>query len=171
MNHLWLEILMFIISVIAVLLGVLGLPGNLVPVAAALIAVMAGDGSFTWGWFLLFLMIAISGEIADQLTGLAGAKKYGASRPGMVGAVVGGFAGGVLGTMILPVIGSLAGVFAGCFILTFVFEYIFSGRSVSESGRSGIGALLGRVAGTAYKFSAGFVLLILMGWRFWGAGT
>jgi uncharacterized protein YqgC (DUF456 family) len=171
MNHFGLEILMFIISLIAVLLGVLGLPGNLVPVAAALIAVLAGDGSFTWGWFILFLIIAISGEIADQLTGIAGSKKFGASRPGMIGAAIGGFAGGVLGTLILPVIGSLAGVFAGCFILTFVSECIFSSRSVSKSGRSGLVALVGRVLGTAYKFTAGFILLILMVWRFWGAGT
>lgn len=168
MNQLWLEILLFIPSVIAVLIGVLGLPGNFVPVIAALIAVLAGNGeSFTWQWFFIFLAIAISGEVVDQITGLLGAKKYGASRAGMIGAVLGGFAGAILGTAVLPVIGSLIGVFAGCFILTFVFELIFSRRSAAESQRAGVGALLGKAAATTYKLIAGFVLLVLMVWRFW----
>lgn len=168
MNHLWLEILLFILSVIAVLIGVLGLPGNFFPVIAALIAVLAGNGeSFTWGWFFIFLLIAVSGEVVDQITGLFGAKKYGASRAGMIGAVVGGFAGAILGTAVLPVIGSLIGVFVGCFTLTFVFELIFSSRSAADSQRAGIGAVLGKAAATAYKFIAGFVLLTLMAWRFW----
>lgn len=168
MNHLWLEILLFILSVIAVLIGVLGLPGNFVPVIVALIAVLTGNGdSFTWGWFFIFLAIAVSAEVVDQITGLLGAKKYGASRAGMIGAVVGGFAGAILGTAVLPVIGSLIGVFVGCFTLTFVFELIFSSKSATDSQRAGIGAVLGKAAATAYKFIAGFVLLVLMVWRFW----
>lgn len=168
MNQLWLEILLFIISVIAVLIGVLGLPGNFVPVIVALFAVLTGNGdSFTWGWFFIFLAIAVSGEVVDQITGLLGAKKYGASRAGMIGAVVGGFAGAILGTAVLPVIGSLIGVFVGCFTLTFVFELIFSSKSATDSQRAGIGAVLGKAAATAYKFIAGFVLLVLMVWRFW----
>lgn len=168
MNHLWLEILLFIPSVIAVLIGVLGLPGNFVPVIAALIAVLAGNGeSFTWPWFFIFLAIAVSGEVVDQITGLLGAKKYGASKAGMVGAVIGGFVGAILGTLVLPVVGSLIGVFVGCFTLTFIFELIFSSKSAADSQRAGIGALLGKAAATAYKLIAGFVLLILMIWRFW----
>lgn len=168
MNSVALELLLFVPSVIAVLLGVIGLPGNFIPVIAALIAVLAGNGeSFTWGWFIGFLLIAVSGEVVDQLTGMLGAKRYGATRPGMIGAVIGGIAGAVLGTMVLPVIGSLAGVFIGCFALTFVFEYVFSRRSAGESQKAGIGAVLGKAAATAYKFIAGFILLILMAWRFW----
>jgi uncharacterized protein YqgC (DUF456 family) len=168
MNNVGLEILLFVPSFIAVLLGVLGLPGNFIPVIAALIAVLTGNGeSFTWVWFFVFLIIAVSGEVVDQLTGMLGAKKYGASRAGMIGAVIGGFAGALLGTAILPVIGTLAGVFVGCFALTFVFEYLFSRRSAVESQKAGIGAVLGKAAATAYKFIAGFVLLILMAWRFW----
>ncbi len=168
MNNLALDLLLFIPSVIAVLLGILGLPGNFIPVAAALVAVLAGNGeSFTWGWFTVFLLIAVSGEVVDQITGIYGAKKYGASRPGMAGAVIGGIAGGILGTAILPVIGSLAGVFIGCFSLTFVFEYVFSKRTAGESQSAGIGAVLGKAAATAYKFIAGFVLLVLMAWRLW----
>ena len=168
MNNAGLEILLFVPSLIAVLLGVLGLPGNFIPVFGALIAVLAGNGeSFTWGWFIAFLLIAISGEVVDLLTGMLGAKKYGATRPGMIGAVIGGFVGAILGTAILPVIGSLAGVFIGCFALTVVFEYIFSKKSADESRRAGFGAVLGKAAATAYKFIAGFVLIVLMAWRFW----
>jgi len=170
MNHIGLEILMFGISAIAVMLGIFGLPGNFVPVLAVLIALLAGDGhSFTWLWFALFLIIAASGEIVEQLTSLIGAKKFGASRAGMIGAVIGGFAGGIIGTGILPVIGSLLGVFLGCFLCTFLFELLFSHRSVVQSRRAGTGALLGRIVATAYKFTAGFVLLILLALRFWGS--
>ncbi len=168
MNNTGLELLLLALSFAGVLLGVLGLPGNFIPVIAALIAVIAGNGeSFTWGWFTLFLLIAASGEVVDQLTGFLGAKKYGSSRAGMVGAVIGGFAGAVLGTAVLPVIGSIAGVFIGCFAFTVAFEYLFSRRTAAESGKAGIGAVLGKAVATAYKFIAGFVLLILMIWRFW----
>ena len=162
------EVVFFVISVLSVLVGLLGLPGNFVPVLAALFAVIAGDGSFTWIWFIVFLSIAVSGEVFDQVTGVYGAKKYGATRPGMFGALIGGIVGGVVGTMILPVIGSLAGVFVGCFAFTFLFEYLFSERSTDESRKAGVGAVLGKTAAMAYKFIAGFVLIILMAWRFWG---
>ena len=167
MNSVVWEILMFVFSFLAVLIGVLGLPGNVIPVIFALVAVLAGDGSFTWTWFIGFVLIAASGEIVDQVTGIMGAKKYGASRAGMIGAAIGGIAGGILGTAILPVIGSLIGVFVGCFTLTFLFEYAFSKRTVEESQKAGIGAMMGKAAATAYKFIAGFVLLTLMAWRFW----
>jgi uncharacterized protein YqgC (DUF456 family) len=162
------EVVLFVLSILSVLLGVLGLPGNFVPVVVSLIAVLAGDGSYTWIWFFIFLGIAVSGEVFDQVTGIYGAKKYGATRPGMFGALIGGIAGAVVGTMVLPVIGSLAGVFVGCFAFTFLFEYLFSERSTEESRKAGIGAVLGKAAATAYKFIAGFVLLVLMAWRFWG---
>ena len=165
------EILIFVPSVLAVLSNVLGLPGNFIPVAGAFIAVLAGDGSaFTWGWFAVFLVIAASGEVLDQIFGAVGAKKTGATRPGMWGAAIGGVLGSILGTAVLPVIGSVLGVFVGCFALTFLFEYAFSRRSTEESARAGVGALLGKAAAVAYKFIAGFVLLILMAWRFWAFG-
>jgi len=168
MNNLVVEIVFFIVSAVSVLLAVLGIPGNFVPVIIALIATLAGDGqSFNWTWFVVFLLIAVSGEVVDQLMGLLGAKKYGASRAGMIGAIIGGFAGGILGTMILPLVGSLVGVLLGCFFMTFLFELLYSGRSMDESRRAGFGALLGRVIASCYKLSAGFVLLALMAWRFW----
>jgi uncharacterized protein YqgC (DUF456 family) len=169
MNQTWVEIVLFLVSVTGVMLNVFGLPGNFVPVIVSLIAVMAGDGvSITWLWFVIFLLIAASGEIMDQLTGILGAKKYGATRPGMVGAAIGGIIGAVLGTAVLPLIGSLAGMFAGCFAFTMLFELVFSKRSVDDGSRAGFGALLGKAAAVAYKFMAGFVMLILIGWRFWG---
>jgi len=168
MNSTVVEILVFVLSSAAVLIGVLGFPGNFIPVIAALIAVIAGNGeSFTWNWFFIFLFIALSGEAVDQITGILGAKKYGSSRAGMLGAVIGSFTGAVIGTMILPLIGSLVGVFLGCFLITFMFEYIFSRKSAAESRNAGIGAVLGKAAATAYKVIAGFVLLVLMAWRFW----
>lgn len=169
-NQFAMEIVLFVCSVTGVLIGVLGLPGNFVPVAAALVAVLWGNGTdFTWMWFVIFLLVAASGEVLEQITGAVGARKSGASRAGMLGAVLGGLLGGIAGTVILPVIGSFVGVFLGCFTLTFVFEYVFARRSVGESTRSGFGAVAGKAAAIAYKFVAGFVLLILMAWRFWGA--
>lgn len=168
MNNLAIEVFFFIISALSVLLVVFGIPGNFVPVIIALIATLVGDGqNFTWTWFVVFLLIAISGEVLDLIIGLIGAKKYGASRAGMIGAVIGGFAGGILGTMIFPLIGSLAGVFIGCFFLAFLFELLFSERSVDESRQAGIGALFGRIIASCYKLIVGFVLLALMAWRFW----
>jgi len=168
MNNVAIEILFFAISSIFVLLTIFGIPGNFIPVIIALIATLAGDGqSFTWSLFVVFLLIAVSGEIVDQLIGLLGAKKYGASRAGMIGAVIGGFAGGILGTMMLPLIGSILGVLFGCFFLTFLFELLYSEKSTDESRRAAFGALLGRVIASCYKITVGFILLALMAWRFW----
>jgi len=168
MDNIGIEILLFAVSAVSVLLVVFGIPGNFVPVIVALIAVLVGDGqSFTWALFVVFLLIAVSGEVADYLIGLLGARKYGASKVGMIGAVIGGFVGGILGTIILPLIGSLLGVFLGCFFLTFLFELLYSGRSIDESRQAAFGALIGRVIASCYKITVGFVLLALMAWRFW----
>jgi len=168
MNSLGIEILLFAVSTVSVLLVILGIPGNFVPVIVALIAILIGDGqSFTWSHFVVFLLIAVSGEVVDLLLGLVGARKYGASKVGMIGAVLGGFVGGILGTIILPLIGSLLGVFLGCFFITFLFELLYSGRSVGESRRAAFGALFGRVIASCYKITVGFILLALMAWRFW----
>jgi len=168
MNNLAVEVLFFVVSAISVLLVVFGIPGNFVPVIIALIATLAGDGrSFNWFWFAVFLFIAVSGEMVDLIVGLIGARKYGSSRAGMIGAVIGGFAGGILGTMAFPLIGSLVGVFVGCFFLTFLFELLYSEKSVDESRHAGFGALIGRVIASCYKLTVGFVLLVLMAWHFW----
>lgn len=162
------EILFFLLSLLGVLIMIVGIPGNFVAVVVALLYTLFGkDGQFGWGMFFVFLGLAVSGEVVEQITGVIGAKRYGAGRIGQIGALLGGFVGALLGTMLLPVIGTVIGVFVGCFGLTFLFEYLFGEKNEAESARAGTGAVLGKAVAIAYKYAVGFVLLGLMAWRFW----
>ena len=82
----------------------------------------------------------------------AGAKKYGASKWGIVGAMVGMF----LGLFIpIPVVGPFLGAFAGAGALEFYrLRKGDSETAGAEAARAGLGATLGAVMGLLAEFGA-----------------
>ncbi len=167
MDNLAIEILFFVVSLFGVLLTIFGVPGTFAPVFVVLLYWLTGDARFTGSLFALFLGLAVSGEVVEAVSGLYGAKKYGATKYGMLGAFIGGLFGALVGTSILPILGTVAGVFAGCFLATFSFELFFAGRTTEESARAGMGAMLGKAVAVAYKYAIGLGLLGLLAHRFW----
>jgi uncharacterized protein len=157
------KILFFALSAGLYLCQILGIPGNFAGPLVALVYLLLTDGPMGWGKFVVMLILAISGEIMDGLMGLLGAKKYGASKKGMIAAGIGGFAGALIGGAVVPVIGSVIGVFLGIFLCTFITEYRLEEKDVESSRLAGKGAVIGKMLALAYKYAVGLVILILLG--------
>lgn len=157
------RLLFMFLSVISFLLMIFGIPGNFITMAIGILYYFIMPGQVSLGQLIALIALAVSGEVLENIVSLFGAKKYGASKKGMLGAFIGSILGGIIGSMIAPVIGTFLGVFAGSFLLTYLFEYRLEGRSGEEAEKAGQGALIGKVLAVSYKYSAGIVMLVILG--------
>jgi uncharacterized protein YqgC (DUF456 family) len=152
---------------IGLLLGLflvpLGLPGNwLILGIAFLKAFMSDFQSLTFTWLIILLVLALIGEAIEFLLGVYVAKKYGASKWGMMGAFFGGLIGAIVGTPLLfPGIGTMIGAFIGAFMGAFILEYINRMRS-DVSYKAGIGAFMGRILAIALKLEVGITMILIV---------
>jgi hypothetical protein len=133
-------------------------------------------GQVTFGWWVLGACIALAavGETVELLAGAAGAKGGGASRRGMVGALIGGVLGAIVLTPVfffIPVLGTLVGAVVGTFIGAVVGEMSAErekARTLRGSLIPATGATIGRVIGTLSKLGIGIaVWLVLSVAAFW----
>lgn len=145
---------------IALLVMLLGLIGSLVPVlpgAPFLLAAVIGhrlyfgDASVSNTVLAVLAGLMALSLLFDFLAGMLGAKKFGATWRGMVGAVIGGLVG---------LFFSLPGIILGPFLGATLFE-MQGGREFKIAARAGFGALVGLVLGIVGKFSIGVVMMIL----------
>lgn len=144
---------------VAILLILVGALGTVIPVLPGLPLIwltMLGFGfveGFTRvdGRFLtITLAVLIAAEVADHWGRAWGARRFGASKAGAVGAVVGSFAG----LFFLPL-----GLFLGPFLGAVVAELI-SGRTTTESVRAGFGGLIGALGSMVVKVIIAIGMLI-----------
>ena len=143
---------------------ILSLPGGWIMLGLAAIIEWADrfylpDGAQqTFDWRLLgasAVLLAV-GEVLELAAGAEGAKRGGARKRGMIGALVGGMAGAIALTPLIPVpvIGTLIGAVIGTFAGAIVGE--MSGeqaKSMRGSMKPAFGATIGRVAGTIGKLA------------------
>ena len=114
----------------------------LLGLAALLHEAMVGFSELSlsdWAVFLGLLALAL---VADNLAAAWGARRFGAGRAGVWGAVLGGLAG----VLLLGPLGLLVGPFVGAFALELV-----TGRGGREALRAGWGGVLGLVLGVGVK--------------------
>ncbi len=150
------EILLIIFSFLLVLTGALGvvlplLPG--VPVAwlgMLAFAYATGFTAITWKVLLIFLGFVLLASALDIIAPMAGAKKYNASRSGIIGS----FIGVILGVAFLGPIGIVIGPLLG----TFLGE-LFEGKESEEALQSAKGTAIGFLAGSAVKLALVMVML------------
>jgi uncharacterized protein YqgC (DUF456 family) len=137
---------------------VLGLGGNFILLGLAVLVAWAGDfHHLGWGTLLVLLGLALLGEIVESVLGLLVARGFGASRWGMIGAVLGGILGALAGTAWIPLAGSLAGAVLGSFAGALLGEML-GGKPFRPSLRAGTGALLGRGGAVFVKLILGGVI-------------
>lgn len=138
----------------------LGLSGNFVILGVGLAAaLLTGFTTVTWiGLVVMGAFVAV-GEILEALLGSVMARKYGASKYGMIGAFAGGLIGAVAGTPVLPVIGTVIGSFLGTAVGALAGELLRGARS-DEGTRAGVGALVGRVLASAIKLAIGVGMVV-----------
>ncbi|HXV78223.1 MAG TPA: DUF456 family protein [Candidatus Polarisedimenticolaceae bacterium] len=129
-----------------------GLVGLVLPVVPGAPLIFLGIVSVAWadgferigGWGIgICGALTLLTVMADYLAGAVGARKFGASRWGLAGALAGMVVGLFFG---LP--GLLVGPIAGAVAL----EY-FNDPDFRRAGRVGLGTLIGFVLGTAVRYA------------------
>ena len=158
------DILLYILAVILIVVGVAGtilpaLPGVTLVYAGMLLAAWVGDFAFIgWPTLLILGMLTLLAILVDFAAGLLGAKRLGASKRSLWGALI----GTIVGMFFFP-IGLFVGPFAGALI-----GELFAGGSLRKSTSVGIGAVLGFVFGTLAKIALCFAMLgIFVGAWLW----
>jgi uncharacterized protein len=128
-------------------------PGTTIILAAALLhRIMLGPAkSLGWSSIALLVLLTLASYAIDFAGGWLGARRFGASRWGALGAVAGAIAGiffGIPGLLLGPVAGALVGEIAG-------------GMKLIDAGRASWGALLGNLAAILGKL---LIALAMVSW-------
>ena len=108
------QIVSFIFATVGVLITIIGLPGTWLVFIG--IFIWSWSNSFieiSWPWLVLFLVITTLSSFVDNVTMLLGAKKYGATWKGIVGAIAGLLVGAVIANIPGLLIGAFLGAVAG----------------------------------------------------------
>jgi len=158
--------------VLAVVLMVVGIVGTVLPALPGLPLVFGGMLLAAWaghfeqvGWVVLValgLLTLLSVGIDFAATAM-GAKRVGASKLALLGAVIGTFAGLLFG---------FVGVFIGPFVGALIGELIdlrgIGRHHVGQAARVGFGTWVGIVAGVVMKLGLAFAMLGLfaLAWFF-----
>ncbi len=142
-------------------LTVLGLPGLWLMVATLIgYAWLTTMGHYVgWTSLIAVLALALIAEVLEFYVGSAGAKKAGASRRGMLGALVGALIGGFVFTIPVPILGTIFGVCFGAFLGAALVEMGIVGDA-AHARRVGWGAAKGRFFGIVLKLCFGLIMLL-----------
>lgn len=149
------SILLTLLGVAVVVVGVVSLVAPILPGVAFIylgILIVAWADDFTRiGPLMLMALLGLMfiALVADNVAGLFGARKAGASAWGVFGAGVGALAGlflGLPGVILGPAVGALA------------FEYMRN-PDAKRAMRAGAGGLLGFVLGVVAKAVFGFLMI------------
>jgi uncharacterized protein YqgC (DUF456 family) len=151
------QIILWIVVITLLLMGLAGtilptLPGNILIFAGALVYGMFTGFEEVTLWVLAALAgITIGAQLLDYVAGAYGAKRFGASKYGMWGAIL----GGIVGLVAFNIVGLIAGVFLGAIIP----EILLGGQSFKGALGIGWGSLLGFLGGTLMKFILGLLMI------------
>jgi uncharacterized protein YqgC (DUF456 family) len=158
----------YVLAAVLVLVGIAGtvlpaLPGIPLVFAGLLLAAWAGDfqqvGGVTLG--ILGLLTLLSFGI-DVLATAMGAKRVGASRLALVGAVIGTFAGLALG-----LVGVFIGPFVGAILGELAHRRALGREDMGAATRVGVGTWVGIIVGTVLKLGLAFAMLGLFAFAWW----
>jgi uncharacterized protein YqgC (DUF456 family) len=153
-------VIFFIIGFFSILFG---LPGTwVVLIASFLYDWTTGFARIGYPMLAVLLGVALLGELLEYLLGMAGARRFGASRKGAFASLAGGIIGAILCAPVFFGVGALLGLFAGAFLGAFLYEWM-AHRDLARSMKSGLGAFLGRLSGTMVKLlvAGGMIAAVL----------
>lgn len=157
-----LYILLLLISLAAVSINVISLPGNWIMLVAA-----AGWSAYhawnTPSWPVLagMLLALLMAEVVELMGSVVGARQFGATKMAGVASIVGAFVGGIIGTLFLPIIGSIVGAIAGAFLAAWIVELI-NQRPLWPATKAAFGAALGRGVGLMAKVCFGLAVWLAL---------
>lgn len=155
-----------ILYLVAALLMLVGLAGTVLPALPGIplmfvgmvLAAWAGGFDYVgWGWLVALGILTLLSLGIDLLAASMGAKRVGASRLALAGAV--------LGTLVGIFFGPL-GLFAGPFVGALAGELI-QRRDLGQATKVGVGTWFGIVLGTVLKVGLAFAMLGLFAFAWW----
>lgn len=158
----------YALAIILILVGIAGtilpaIPGLPMVFAGMLLAAWAGDfeqiGVATV--LVLGLLTAVSLLIDFWATAM-GAKRVGASRKALIGAILGTFIGIFFGP-----VGLFLGPFAGALVGELLHGRRFNAGGIGHATRIGFGTWLGIIFGIALKLMLALAMLGLFAWSWW----
>jgi uncharacterized protein YqgC (DUF456 family) len=145
--------------VVTYLIMLFALAGTIVPLvpglplvfgAALLYGLLTNFARIGAGPLVALGLIAAVAQVCDYLAGAWGAHKFGGGKWGIVGAIVGGLVGAIVFNIPGLILGAVVGATAG---------ELAAGREFEESARTGLGTLVGFLAGRLVAFTAGVVMI------------
>jgi uncharacterized protein YqgC (DUF456 family) len=149
------QLLYYLLAVVLIVVGVAGvilpaLPGLPLVFIGMLLAAWAGDFQQV-GWLPLTVLglLTLLSVAVDFLATLLGAKRVGASRKALLGAVL----GTIVGLFFGPV-----GLFAGPFVGALLGE-LWHGRQLGKAAKVGLGTWLGIVVGVVLNLGLAFAMI------------
>jgi hypothetical protein len=128
------------------------LPGTTIIFAAVVVHRLMLGEAHSVGWWTLggLLVLTILSHIIDFVSGSLGAKKFGATKWGAIGALVGTVAGMFFfpwGLLLGPMVGVLAGE-------------LYGGQGLFTAGKSTVGTFIGTTAGMIAQVAIGMVMIV-----------
>ena len=152
------ELLWWFITIVLFAVGLIGtvvpfLPGTTIILAAAIIhRIMLGpQKGMGWGTMAALAGLTLASYALDFLAGYFGAKLFGATRWGTVGAIAGALVGiffGLIGLLCGPVVGAILGE-------------LIAGKRMIDAGRAGWGSLLGNMGALVAKLGIGLGMIMI----------
>ncbi|RZA16474.1 MAG: DUF456 domain-containing protein [Lysobacteraceae bacterium] len=158
----------YVIATVLVLVGLAGtvlpaLPGVPLVFAGLLVAAWAdGFEHVHWAWLVVLGLLTAFSMVIDVWATALGAKRVGASRLAIAGALVGTVAGLFLGPL-----GLVFGPFAGALAGELLHRRSLQGHDLGHATRVGFGTWIGILAGTVLKLALAFAMLGLFALAWW----
>ena len=151
----------FIVLFIGIFSIIFGFPGTFLILGDVVVyALITGFEKIGYKVIIGLVLISLLAETVDFLIGVAGARRYGSSKTGVVLSVVGGIIGVVFMAPLLFGLGAVIGAFFGGFAGAFLGDYL-ERRKLKPAFRAGYGALIGRAAGVLVKGSLAIVMIVI----------
>src|SRR2546430_5301863 len=151
------EAFWWLFAIVLMALGLIGtvipiLPGTTIILAAAVVhrLVLGADRSLGWSALIAMLALTLLTYAIDAAAGYVGAKRFGATKWGLIGGAAGALHGlvfGLFGLFVGPVIGAIAGELIG-------------GEEKMKTGRPGWGPVLGGLAGGIAELFISVIIIV-----------
>lgn len=157
------QTILYLVAALLMLVGIAGtvlpaLPGIPLVFAGMVVAAWAGDFQYVgWGWLVALGILTVLSLGIDLLAGSMGAKRVGASRLALAGAVLGSIVGLFFGPL---------GLFAGPFVGALAGE-LLNRRDLGQATKVGVGTWFGILVGTVLKLGLAFGMLGLFAFAWW----
>jgi len=142
-----------------VIFMLVGLAGTIIPMVpgcplifglALLYGLLTGFARIGAGPLVALGIIAALVQVTDYLAVAMGVKRFGGGRQGVIGAIAGGILGAIVFNVPGLILGALLGATAG---------ELATGRRFEESARTGVGTIVGFLAGTLVRLTAAVVMI------------